>query len=221
MGFGFLFYGFLMMIELGIATSSEYALSVDVFPDLAGYLFMLTAAYRLELYAKGFARLKKMLLPLVAIGALIYGVSILSLFDVNPVWLERMLHALQYATIVFQPLAFFCMFGGVMVLASEVDLPAIASRAKLLAGIGTAYYAAQLLFMLAEDLSLPLFGSYVGFLRYVLMIVWLIFLIMTEWMLFQCYMYICYEGEERITAEDAANPFAKFFNKNKKGKGSR
>ena len=221
MGFGFLFYGFLMMIELGIATSAEYSLSIDVFPDLAGYLFMLTAAYRLELYAKGFARFKKALLPLVAVGFLIYGVSILSLFDLNPALLEGALHILQYATIILQPIAFFCLFGGIMVLASEVGLPAIASRAKLLAGIGTAYYAAQLLFMVAEELTLPLFGSYVGFLRYGLMIVWLIFIIMTEWMIFQCYMYICYEGEERITHEDAANPFAKFFNKNKKGKGSR
>ena len=221
MGFGFLFYGFLMMIELGIATSAEYSLSIDVFPDLAGYLFMLTAAYRLELYAKGFARFKKALLPLVAVGFLIYGVSILSLFDLNPALLEGALHILQYATIMLQPIAFFCLFGGIMVLASEVGLPAIASRAKLLAGIGTAYYAAQLLFMVAEELTLPLFGSYVGFLRYGLMIVWLIFIIMTEWMIFQCYMYICYEGEERITREDAANPFAKFFNQNKKGKGSR
>lgn len=221
MGFGFLFYGFLMMIELGIATSAEYALSVDVFPDLAGYLFMLTAAYRLELYANGFARFKKMLYPLVAVGAMIYGVSILSLFDFYPAVLESVLHGLQYATIILQPIAFFCLFGGIMALAVEVELPAIASRAKLLAVIGTAYYAAQFLFALADDLSLPIFGSFVGFLRYALMIVWLVFVIMTEWMLFQCYMYICYEGEERITAEDAVNPFAKFFNKNKKGKGGR
>ncbi len=221
MGFGFLFFGFLMMIELGIATSAEYALSIDVFPDLAGYIFMLTAAWRLELYAKGFARFKKLLMPLVAVGTLIYGVSILALFDFRPAMLEEVLHGLQYATIILQPIAFFCMFGGIMALATEVELPAIASRAKLLAGIGTAYYAAQLLFMLADDLALPLFGSYVGFLRYGLMIVWLIFVIMTEWMIFQCYMYICYEGEERITPEDAANPFAKFFNKNKKGKGGR
>lgn len=221
MGFGFLFYGFLMMIELGIATSADYALSVDVFPDLAGYLFMLTAAWRLELYAKGFARFKRMLMPLVALGALIYGVSILSVFDFYPAVLENLLHGLQYATIVLQPIAFFCLFGGIMVLAAEVELPNIASRAKFLAFLGTAYYAAQFLFMLAEDLSLPWFGNFVGFLRYGLMIVWLIFVIMTEWMLFQCYMYICYEGEERITPEDAANPFAKFFNKNKKGKGSR
>ena len=221
MGFGFLFYGFLMMIELGIATSAEHALSIDVFPDLAGYLFMLTAAYRLELYAKGFARFKKCLLPLVAVGAMIYGISILSLFDIYPVVLESALHGLQYATIALQPIAFFCLFGGIMALATEVGLPNIASRAKLLAVIGSAYYGAQLLFMLAEDLSLPMFGSYAGFLRYGLMIVWLIFVIMTEWMVFQCYMYICYEGEERITPEDAASPFAKFFDKNKKGKGGR
>lgn len=221
MGFGFLFYGFLMMIELSIATSADYALSVDVFPDLAGYLFMLTAAWRLEDYAKGFVRFKKCLLPLVAVGAMIYGASMLSLFDIYPAVLEKVLHGLQYATIILQPIAFFCLFGGIMALATEVELPAIASRAKLLAVIGTAYYAAQFLFMLADDLSLPVFGSFVGFLRYGLMIVWLIFVIMAEWMLFQCYMYICYEGEERITPEDAANPFAKFFNKNKKGKGGR
>lgn len=221
MGFGFLFYGFLMMIELGIATSADYALSIDVFPDLAGYLFMLTAAYRLELYAKGFARFKKWLLPLVAVGAMIYAVSMLSLFDLYPAVLETLLHGLQYATIILQPIAFFCLFGGIMALAFEVGLPDIASRAKLLAVIGSAYYAAQLLFMLADDLSLFAFGSYAGFLRYVLMIVWLVFVIMAEWLVFQCYMYICYEGEERITPEDAANPFAKYLNKFKKGKGGR
>lgn len=218
MGFGFLFFGFLMMIELGIATTAEYAISIDVFPDLAGYLFMLTGAFRLELYAKGFERFKKCLLPLVAVGAMIYGAGILSLFGVSPAILESALHLLQYATIILQPIAFFCLFGGVMAIALEVELPAIASRAKLLAVIGSVYYGAQLLFMLADDLSLPVFGSFVGFLRYGLMILWLIFVLMTEWMLFQCYMYICYEGEERITPEDVANPFAKFLNKNKKGK---
>ncbi|MBR6769079.1 MAG: hypothetical protein IKM34_06300 [Clostridia bacterium] len=113
MGFGFLFYGFLMMIELSIATSADYALSVDVFPDLAGYLFMLTAAWRLEDYAKGFARFKKCLLPLVAVGAMIYGASMLSLFDIYPAVLEKVLHGLQYATIILQPIAFFCLFGGI------------------------------------------------------------------------------------------------------------
>jgi len=122
---------------------------------------------------------------------MIYGVSILSLFDIYPALLESALHGLQYATIILQPIAFFCLFGGIVALALEVELPNIASRAKLLAVIGSAYYAAQFLFMLAEDLSLPVFGSFVGFLRYGLMIVWLIFVIMTEWMVFQCYMYIC------------------------------
>ena len=220
MGFGFLFYGFLMMIELGVPTSLTHATSVDVFPDLAGYLFMLTAAYRLELYAKGFARFKKLLMPLIAVGVLLYAVSILSVFDLYPAVLESVTHGLRYATLILQPIAFFCLFGGIMSLAMEVELPNIASRAKLLAVIGTAYYAAQLIFMLADDLALPMFDSFGGFVRYGLMIVWLVFVIMAEFMLFQCYMYICYEGEERITAEDAVNPFAKFFNK-KKGKGGR
>ena len=220
MGFGFLFYGFLMMIELGVSTSLDHALSVDVFPDLAGYLFMLTAACRLELYAKGFARFKKWLIPLVAVGTLLYAVSILSVFGIYPEILEIATHGLRYATIVLQPIAFFCLFGGIMALAIEVELPSIASRAKLLAVIGTAYYAAQFIFMAADDISPMLFASFGGFVRYGLMIVWLIFVIMVEFMVFQCYMYICYEGEERITPEDAANPFAKMLGK-KKGKGGR
>ena len=93
----------------------------------------MTAACRLELYAKGFARFKKLLTPLIVVGALIYAVSILSVFDIYPALLENAMHGLRYATLVLQPIAFFCLFGGIMSLAMEVELPNIASRAKLLA----------------------------------------------------------------------------------------
>ena len=221
MGFGLLFFGFLMMIDVSVPTSESYQLGVDVFPDLAGYLLMLTAAWRLELYAKGFARFRRFLFLLVGVGTFLYLVGILSVYDIQPVLLENAAHALRYATLILQPIAFFCLFAGIAVLSSEVELPQLASRARLLAVIGVAYYATQLVFTAASDLSLPLFSSFVGFVRYALMIVWLIFVILVEVLLFKCYMYICYEGEERITAEDAANPFSKIFGKNKKGKKSR
>ena len=221
MGFGLLFYGFLMMIELQVPTSATYSLGVDIFPDLAGYLLMLTAACRLAAYAKGFERFRKALFPLIAVGIVAYGVGILSVFDVNPALLVQITYGVKYATMVLQPIAFFFLFAGMISLSAEVGLPSIASQTKLLAGLGAAYYAAQLVFSLTSDLSSVFTASFSGFIRYLLMIVWYIFVIFAEVELFRCYMYICYEGEERITKEDAINPFAKLFKNLKKGKGGR
>ena len=51
MGFGYLLYGFMMLVEVGLTVNAQYSVGIDIFPDLAGYLFMLAAARRLSDYS--------------------------------------------------------------------------------------------------------------------------------------------------------------------------
>ena len=40
MGFGLLFFGFMMMLDTGWTVSETYGIGLDVFPDILGYICM-------------------------------------------------------------------------------------------------------------------------------------------------------------------------------------
>ncbi len=219
MGFGYLFFGFLMMIELGVATSVTHSIGVDLFPDLAGYFLMLTAACRLTPYGKGFSRFRVALYPLLAVGGVTYLAGILSVFPLPHAPLATVLTVTKALSLVLQPIAFFFLFAGVASLALEVELPRIASSARRVTVFGAMYYFCQIAFLLVDTLPFKLNGTVDSVIGYVLAVAWLIFVICAEIVLFKCYMFICYEGEEQISPQDTVNPLGKFLNKFKKGKG--
>ncbi len=217
MGFGYLLYGFLMMLEVGIPTSYEFALAIDIFPNLAGYLLMLTAARRLSPYAEGFARFRQALYPLLVLGGAEYIVGILSIFWESAV-LAAVSEGIICISLVLQPLAFFFLFSGIVSLAGEVGLPKIVSRARFSSTLGLTYYLLQLLLTIASDLSLSIPAGILNPLHWILLLLWIIFLIFSEVTIFGCYMYICYEGEENVNAKGVLNPFEKLVARIKKGK---
>lgn len=218
MGFGYLFFGFLMMIELSVRTSVAYPIGIDLFPDLAGYLLMLTAACRLSGYAKGFDRFRIALYPLLAVGCVKFVVGTLSAFGLFEGTLAAVMTVCGYLSVLLQPVAFFFLFAGIMSLAFSVELPHIASQARFLAVIGTAYYIAQLLLNIVAGYTSLLTPVWASNLNFIFSIVFLIYVILAEVCLYRSYMYICYEGEETVTKEDAVNPLAHILDKLKKGK---
>ena len=213
MGFGLIFYGFLMMIEITVRTVSGSAVGIDIFPDLAGYLLMLAAASRLEDYAKGFATFKKCLYPLIALGTLSFMIGIFSVTGLYTAYLEVAIDAVKAASLLVQGIAFFFLFAGIVSLANEVDLPGVAQRARYACVVGSVYYAFQFILTLGYELPIGISEATLAPFTMASMMIFLIYVILSEIVFFNCYRYICYEGEEYFNPQDIESPIAKFLNK--------
>ena len=213
MGFGFLFYGFLMMIEIVVRTVSGSAVGIDIFPDLAGYLLMLAAACRLDGYAKGFGAFRKCLYPLIALGTVSFGIGIFSATGLYTAYLEIAVDAIKMLSLILQGVAFFYLFAGIVSLANEVELPGIAQRARFACAVGSVYYAFSLLLTLCYTLPLGISAATLAPFMTVSVMLFLVYVILSEVVFFNCYRYICYEGEEYFNPSDIESPIAKFLNK--------
>jgi len=213
MGFGLIFYGFLMMIEIAVRTVSGSAIGIDIFPDLAGYLLMLAAACRLEGYAKGFGIFRKCLYPLIVLGALSFGIGIFSATGLYTEYLEIAIDAVKMLSLLLQGVAFFYLFAGIVSLSNEVELPGIAQRARYACVIGSVYYAFQLMLTLCYKLPLGISAATLSPFMTVSMMIFLVYVILSEVVFFNCYRYICYEGEEYFNPSDIESPIAKFMNR--------
>ena len=213
MGFGLIFYGFLMMVEISIRTSAVANVGIDIFPDLAGYLLMLAAANRLDGYAKGFTLFRRSLYPLIAVGTLSLAIGYLSIFSIALPLLETLTTACRICSLLFQGVAFFFLFAGIISLAKEVELPGIATRARYTTVVGTVYYVFQTGLILLEVLPIGISQKTLAPFTVVSMMAWLVFLLLGEIVLFNCYRYICYEGEETLDPMAIESPIAKVLNK--------
>ena len=211
MGFGILFYGFLMMIEITVRTQVGSPVGIDIFPDLAGYLLMLAAACRLDGYAKGFSYFRKLLYPLIVLGAAAYAIGMLSLLGKALALLETLSNAVKLLSLALQGVAFFFLFAGVISLANEVDLPGIATRARYTAIVGTVYYVFQLVLSICYQVGMA--QKTLAPFSFTSMVIFIVFVLLGEVVLFNCYRYICYEGEENYLPSSADNPIARFMNK--------
>ncbi len=213
MGFGMILYGFLMMIEITVRTNVGSFVGIDIFPDLAGYLLMLTAARRLDGYAKGFSYFRKLLYPLLVLSAGQFVIGLVSIFGRWFPLLEALTDGIKWLSLILQAAAFFFLFAGIMSLAKEVELDGIASRAKFTTVIGAIYYLFQVVMTLLSKLPFGISPNTLAPFQLVLMLFWLIFIILGEVVLFNCYRYICYEGEEMLDPLKIESPIAKFLNK--------
>lgn len=221
MGFGYFFFGVLMLLSVAVPTSYEYNIGIDIFPDLAGYLLMLTAAKRLSSYAAGFRRMTYPLFFLCIAGLVLYAAGIISVFipeyavlEKVVMWSEALSYPLQMCALVF-------MFLGIYSLSLSVELPKIAARAKNGIFFTTVYFAVRIIMFVAGSVSSSFSGSVIAsYVYYFLSIFWYLYIIFTAYVIFRCYMYICYEGEENVMP---VNPAPRFLENilSKFGKGKK
>lgn len=212
MGFGYLLYGFLMMIGLYVPTDYGYGTGIDAFPDLAGYLFLLTALLRLAAYAPGFRKGKVWMTALLPVGAVKFIASGLSLYSPFLPVLSVILNVCDLLTAILCPFAFFFLFSGIYSLANEVALPKLAKRARRAAVFGFVNYGMELFLTVTALLALPLVASgSMQIFRIVKQLVGVVYIVYCEIVSFNAYMYICYEGEENT--DGPLNPFSAFLNR--------
>ncbi len=219
MGFGILLYGFLMMVEVSVTINYTYMVGIDVFPDLAGYILMLTAAYRLSDYAKGFRYFKMTLFPLTALSLVSYAASIAAVLPSAARISAEIISISRYIQYPLQFMAFVFMYLGIYSLSQSVNLPKIASRARFGMIMASVYYISKIAEMFVSELGLGISSSAsMEVLRAVLMLAFAVFVLYTLFVIFNCYMYICYEGEENPELSGTYNPIQRLFERLKGGK---
>ncbi len=207
MGFGLLIFGFTFFINYGVIICSEPLIGFDVFPDLLGYILMFIALKKLSPYADGFKNAKLMCYPLFIIGGAQIALPLIALLP--SVSKALIFIVISYVTLAqdFLILLFsMLLFIGIRSLSLEVELPKIAKRAVAAFVICLLYSVPKIAISLvsftqAQKSFIIIFYSLM-FYAYVFFSIFLCF---------NCYMYICYEGEE--DPEIKESKLSKFFDK--------
>ena len=215
MGFGFLLIGYLTMVEVGIRTSELGNIGFEVFPDVIGYVFFLLALRKLKPYSNGFKiahALSFVLIPLGAVKFIAQFISLLdkytslSLGEKGMTVLINLLSGCELSKVILLTVFNIFLFAGIKKLSSEVDLPKIVTRSVIALIINLLYFSLRI-----SAYVFPLSESQAAFIYYSYNILWYALILFTVFLIFGCYMYICYEGEEEIVVPESK--LSKLFNK--------
>jgi len=190
MGFGFLFLGYLVAFVLSMTLER---LHVGGLAYLLGYALMLRGLTELTRYQKNFSYAKYLTFPLLALA----GYSLLGSFDTMfywnlPIFVSSVREVVSAVTdllmLVFQCAVLF----GIRMLAREVELLHIDTKA-LRNMIFVAMYA--ILYCVAR-FPVSWVGSFVGYVEYAKMLVWLVLVVCNLLLLLSCNKNICPAGDE-------------------------
>ena len=215
MGFGFLVYGYLMLIDYGVEINADYGIGFDIFPDILGYILFFLALKNLSRHAKGFSRAKSICTLLIFIGAV---TLVAQLFSLTGIWLKYLSIILNCTEYVKYPLLLLLHIGimdGIHSLALDVDLPKLSDKASIGKIISIIYYCTGIC-MIVYELG---FGTPTGKAATIYSSIGICFQILFYLMffynfcvLFSSYRQICYEGDENMD-EPEKNPLSLLYNK--------
>lgn len=220
MGFGFLLYGYLMMLEAGLLVNASPKIGFDIFPDLLGYLFFYLALRKLSPYALGFRQAKNVCYLLFPVGALTLAGQIMGWIGIG---LSFVPDLLAYAKLATNLLLFFFHLAylmGISKLATDVGLPKLSAKAKIGMILSLPCYLLGVLLQTGERLIPDLLAAHAGIYSYIGLFYQLLFYAVyffNLYLIFSSYRLICYEGEE--DPDDGNNPLIRLyrrFHKNKK-----
>lgn len=220
MGFGYLLYGYLMLIDYGIKTTEGAAQGFDIFPDLLGYILFFVALRGLSRHASGFSRAKSACIPLFIVGGATLVGQLLTLIGLSGSVITLMLEYAQYAK---YPLLLFFHIGmldGIRQLSLDVDLPKLSSKAQNATFFSAFYYIVGICMIFFEIFVPNPEGKLASIYNTVGMIYqiafYLVFFYVT-YVIFSAYRQICYEGDENMD-QGGVGPLTKIFEKYKASK---
>ena len=201
MGFGYVFLGCLLTVNI------PYHNFTDVFA-VALILFGLST---LAPYARGFSLAFKAGLPLLGVSFIGFFLAIFSLFGIIafPAWLSPSLSAVGFVCKFF---FFWLFFMGVDEVAKETDIP------KLRAHAMRSRFLTPIICFAGLLLEVGVFGTQSVFLKYYLLgylLFGVIYALLNCKTVYECYMLICFEGDESM--DEMPSRFS--FGRGKNGKG--
>ena len=219
MGFGYIFYGLMMLLEVGVSVNSEYMIGLDIFPDVAGYLFMLAAARRLKDYSQYFEKMLITLIPIIVLSSGVLVFQVMGAFGIEASFVALMLENADYIIFPIRMLMLVFMFSGIRYLAEDVDMPKIARRATVAIWLCAASHITDVLVKLEGTSGVfKMSAAALSILSMISVLLWYVFIIYSMYEVFSCYMYICREGDEDMNRRKIFNPLEKLlesFQKNR------
>ena len=199
MGFGYVFLGCLLTVNV----------TYHNFTDVFAVALMLLGLSTLAPYARGFALAFKAGLPLFCIRFIGFFLAIFDLFGLLafPEWLSPTIAAVSLAC----KFAFFwLLFLGVDEVARETDIP------KLRAHAMRSRFLTPIVCLAGLFLEIGIFQTQSVFLKYYLLgylLFGVIYALLNSKTIYECYMLICFEGDENMDEKPSRFSF--------KGKGGR
>ena len=198
MGFGFLFVGFMMMLEIGWEISGDPQIGLDILPDFIGYLLMLRSMRYLRKNSRDF----NIFYHVVQILCIVGGVSLVT--ELSAVVMRLCsLHGLSVAANVLgicryieNPLmivAVLFLTGAIRELACSLGLVKLSRLALISSILSSAYY------LMSSIVTVVSLGALVVAATALLFFVQLIMLLVT---IYFCYCEIGFEGEENVPEKD-------------------
>lgn len=200
MGFGLLFFGFMMMLDTGWTISGD--IGFDIFPDILGYICMYRAMKHLRKSSRDlniFARITLILSVLG--GALLIGQTVAAILRFTyPAGLESAGFFIMICGYIKNPImlaAVLYLTGGLKEVANSVGLYSLAKKTTVVSVVSSLYYLVQSVFTITSvgNISVP---SVVFFASALLFYVQL-FMILS--LVFSYYRQIGYEGEDTSEKE--------------------
>ena len=196
MGFGYLFLGYLFFFNVAYAG----------FTDVIGVLLMLLGLSTLKQYARGFSSAFSAAIALLLVSFLSFVNAVLGLLSLASFPAEL----LAFASILSHALKCVLLWltlSGVAQLAKETDIPVLTVRAlrnRLLA---------PLFYLLAILTEVPtVFGSLFPYFATARLLIGLVFTFLCAKCFFECYIWICLEGDEHMETKPSRFGFINKLN---------
>lgn len=212
MGFGFLLYGYLMLLEAGVLIVDSPRIGFDIFPDLLGYIFFYLAMRKLSPYAMGFKQAKGICWLLFPAGALTLAGQILAWAGIGLSAIPTLLTYTKLATNLLLLFFHFAFLRGIAKLATDVELPKLAAKAKISLIMSLPCYLLAILLQLSEQLIPGVLAAHAGVYSYIGLFYQLLFYAVyffNLYVIFSAYRLICYEGQE--DPDDSNNPLMRLY----------
>lgn len=200
MGFGLLFFGFMMMLDSGWTISGD--IGFDIFPDILGYICMYKAMKHLRKSSRDLNIFAWITLGLSVLGgALLIGqITAAVMRFVYPAGLEGAGLFIMICGYIKNPImlvAVLYLTGGLKDVANSVGLYPLAKKTTVVSTVSVLYYLIQSVFTITSVGNIPV-PSIIFFATALLFYVQL-FLILS--LIFSYYRQIGYEGEDTSVRE--------------------
>ncbi|MBP3334281.1 MAG: hypothetical protein J6M35_09585 [Clostridia bacterium] len=202
MGFGLLFFGFMMMLDTGWTVSETYGIGLDVFPDILGYICMYRSMKHLRKSSKDLNIFAWITVALSILGGvLLVGQIAASVMRfVYPAGLEDAGLFIMICGYVKNPImlaAILFLTSGLKEVANSVGLYPLAKKTTVVSVVSSLYYLIQSVFTVtsAGNIAVPSFVFFGAALLFYVQLIMMLALI------FSYYRQVGYEGEDTSVKE--------------------
>ena len=202
MGFGLLFFGFMMMLDTGWTINEAYSIGLDIFPDILGYLCMYRSMKHLRKSSRDLNIFAWITAALSVLGGvlLVGQITAAVMRFAYPAGLEGAGLFIMICGYIKNPImlaAVLFLTSGLRTLANSLELYPLAKKTTVVSVVSSVYYLLQSAFTITSmgNISVPSVVFYGTALLFYVQLIMILALI------FSYYRQVGYEGEDTSAKE--------------------